>query len=186
VPTTLLAYRPAPVAASPLVRRADVGPLTWTGMHLDGLLEPLWGDVAVLTGVTVTAELRLAALAPLVPVRGVVGRATAAWVHAGGAAPAKVDVLVRPHARRTDPHLSRRACEAPLPVHEVLVLGGRRVTTVQRTGLDVARFVAGAEARGLVVRLLACGFDPAAALVELDRMPGERSIRSARALLAAL
>jgi hypothetical protein len=186
VSSALLAYRPAPPAGPALVRRDRLDPLTWSGMVRDGTLVPVWHGVAVRAGVPVTPRLRLAALADLVPHRGVVGRVAAVWVHAGGPAPGCIDVLVRPHGRRTDPHPHRRACEAPLPAADVLDLGTGRVTTVQRTGLDVARSAPPDEARPLLVVLLGLGFEPAAALAELDRLPGERGTRRARDLLTPL
>ncbi len=186
MPAPLSAYRPATDDHPALVRRDDVAPATWTGMLLDGALVPLWDGVAVCAGHQVTAAVRLAALSALVPPRGVVGRAAAAWVHAGGARPDKVDVVVRPGVRRADPHPLRRAAEAPLPDEDVLVLAGTRVTTVLRTGLDVARYVPPDEASLLLRRLLAVGLDPDEALTALDRLPGERGVLRARDLLTAL
>ena len=186
VSIALRPYRPAVAGPSPLVRREDVAPAVWTGMLLDGALVPLWHGVAVCAGAAATAELRLAALSDLVPRRGVVGRAAAAWVHAGGQRPDKVDVLVRPGARRADPHPLRRAAEGPLPDEDVLDLPAGRVTTVARTGLDVARYAPPDETARLLVGLLAVGFDPDAALDALDRLPGERGVLRARGLLRAL
>ena len=184
--TALLAYRPAVADRSPLVRHEDVpGPL-WTGMLLDGALLPLWHGVAVRAGVDVTPALRLAAIRRLVPHRGVVGRSAAAWVHAGGPHPDHVEVVVPVGVRRVDPHPARRAAEGPLPDEDVLDLGTGRVTTVQRTGLDVARYASPDQAVRRLVGLLTVGFDPAAALVALEDLPGERGILRARALLLPL
>ncbi len=186
VSTALIAYRPAVVEPAPLVRREDVAAPVWTGMLLDGALVPLWHGVAVRADVEVTPAVRLAAVNGLVPHRGVVGRAAAAWVHAGGPGPDRVDVLVPVGVRRVDPHPARRAAEGPLPAQDVLHLGAGRVTTVQRTGLDVARYTAQDEAAGRLTALLGVGFDPQAALATLDDLPGERGILRARSLLTAL
>jgi hypothetical protein len=169
-----------------LVRREEIPAPEWTGMLLDGARLPLWDGVAVWTGREVTPAVRLAALGALVPRRAVVGRGAAAWVHAGGPRPARVDVVVPPGARRPDPHPLRRAAEGPLPDEDVLRLGDCRVTTVQRTALDVARYVESAEAVGLLVRLLPLGLDPYAALDTLDAMPGGRGVQRARRLVGEL
>jgi len=186
VSTALLAYRPPAVDDAPLIRRGDVAAAVWTGMLLDRALVPLWEGVAVCAGHEVTAAVRLAALADLVPQRGVVGREAAAWVHAGGRRPAKVDVLVPAGVRRTDPHPLRRAAEGPLPDEDVLSLPAGRVTTVQRTAVDVARYAAPDEAVRLLVALLPLGFDPHAGLATLDDMRGERGIQHARDLIGSL
>ncbi|HEY0118336.1 MAG TPA: hypothetical protein VGC04_06130 [Cellulomonas sp.] len=184
--TALLAYRPTGADCSPLVRREEVPGPVWTGMVLDGALVPLWDGVAVRAGVEVTPAIRLAAVGGLVPRRGVVGRASAAWVHAGGPRPDRVDVLVPVGARRTDPHPARRAAEGPLPDEDVLDLGPGRVTTVQRTGLDVARYAPAEEAMGRLAGLIAVGFEPGTALAALDRLRGERGTLRARAVLLRL
>lgn len=184
--TALLAFRPATGTAAVLVRRADVPSLAWAGMLRDGALRPLWDGVAVRADAVVTPSLRLAALADLVPARGVVGRAAAAWVHAGGSPPQKVDVLVRPGGRRTDPHPWRRAAEAPLPAEEVVVLGAGRVTSVQRTGLDVARYLPREQALTVLAPLVPLGFDPRTALVALGGLGGGRGVLRAQAVLEDL
>lgn len=155
-------------------------------MCRDGSVQPLWGDVAAAAGTSVTAEMRLAALSEVVPVRGVVGRSSAAWVHLGGVAPVRVDVLVPPRGRRTDPDPVRMSAEAPLPPEDVLTLGGGRVTTIQRTGVDVARWVTPRQACELLDRLCGIGFDPAAALHQLEEAAGGRGLRQARELLRGL
>ena len=184
--SSLLPYRPSSAALAPLVRRDDVGPLAGAGMLRDGVLRPLWHGVAVREGVEVTPGLRLAAVAHLVPERAVVARAAAAWVFAGGPPPAFVDVLVRPGARRTDPPPERRPCEGPLSPDDVLVCGAGRVTTLQRTGLDVARYVPAETARSLLAMLEHRGFDADLALESLGALTGERGTQRARTLLEEL
>ena len=186
VSNALLRYRAATVEVRPLVRRSDLSAAEWTGMLLDRARVPIWDGVAVCSGHELTPALRLAALSDLVPQRGVVGRAAAAWVHAGGPRPTKVDVLVPPGVRRPDPHPLRRAAEGPLPDEDVLDLGPGRVTTVQRTGLDVARYAAPGDAVRLLVGLLPLGLDPHAALAGMRGVRGGRGVQRARTLFTAL
>lgn len=186
VSNALLRYRATSVEVRPLVRRSELSAAEWTGMLLDRARLPIWDGVAICTGHEVTPELRLAALSTLVPQRGVVGRAAAAWVHAGGPRPTKVDVVVPPGVRRPDPHPLRRAAEGPLPDEDVLDLGPGRVTTVQRTGVDVARFAAPGDAVRLLVGLLPLGFDPHAALAGLRELRGGRGVQRASTLVTAL
>lgn len=182
----LHAFRPVVVPLPDLVHRRDVGTLSWAGMCRDGTLRPLWGEVAVVSGVAVSAQMRSAALAELVPARGVVGRASAAWVHLGGPAPVRVEVLVPPRGRRTDPDPWRVSAEAPLPPEDVQAMGPVRVTTVQRTGLDVARWLPRQQAVELLHGLCAIGFDPAAASARLEDAAGGRGLCQARELLRGL
>jgi len=186
VSNALLRYRATTLEVDPLVRRDELSAAEWTGMLLDRARVPIWDGVAVRAGQEVTAGLRLAALSDLVPQRGVVGRAAAAWVHAGGPRPTKVDVVVPPGVRRPDPHPLRRAAEGPLPDEDVLDLGPGRVTTVQRTGVDVARFAAPGDVVRLLVGLLPLGFDPHAALAAMRELRGGRGVQRARTLLAEL
>ena len=155
-------------------------------MCRDGVLEQLWGEVAAAGGLDVSPAMRLAALEEVVPVRGVVGRGSAAWVHLGGPPPVRVEVLVPPRGRRTDPDSWRVSAEAPLPPDDVLTLGSGRVTTVQRTGLDVARWLPVDEAFRLLVALSSIGFDPAVAGARLEEASGGRGVRQARELLGRL
>jgi len=182
----LHALVPVRVPVPELVRRSDVGALAWAGMCRDGTVAVLWGDVAVAAGLDVSPIMRLAAVADVVPARGVVGRASAAWVHLGGPAPSRVDVLVPPRGRRTDPDPWRSSAEAPLPAEDVLTLGRTRVTTVQRTGLDVARWLPAPVAAVLLEGLCGLGFDPAAARARLEEVAGGRGLRQARELLGRL
>jgi len=170
-----------------LIRREDIAPADWTGMLRDGALTLVWHGVAIRAGHRITMPVRLAAMAPLVPRRGVNGRASAAWVYAGGPLPDKVDVVVPPGARHTDPHPRRRTVEAALPaaeVHDVPACG--RITTVQRTGLDVARYAPREVTLRLLVGLWRRGFEPDAALDTLDAMVGARGVRQAREAIRTL
>ncbi|GCE75165.1 hypothetical protein [Cellulomonas biazotea] len=183
--SVLDAYLPRRPAVPLIVRRRDVGTAAWFALLRDGVLRPLWTDVAVAADLDVSPALRSAALADDVPPEAVVGRRSAAWVHAGGPPPDKVDVLVRP-GRRAVSTDRRSAAEQALVADDVEFVGPLRVTTVCRTGTDVARFVPGADASRILVELLGAGFDPHAALRRLDRLPGGRGVRRARAVLEGL
>ncbi|GIG20406.1 hypothetical protein Cch01nite_11300 [Cellulomonas chitinilytica] len=182
----LAAYRPPNTTLPSLVRRADVGAAAWHALLRDEVLRPLWGDVGLVADLDDTPALRSAALADLVPRRGVVGRCSAAWVHTGRRPPARVDVLVASRSHRADPDPRRTAAEATLPADDVERIGPLKVTTVQRTGTDVARWVPAAHAPLVLVDLCAVGFDPHRALRDLDAMPGQRGVRAARDVLRAL
>ena len=183
-PLDWLVAPPSPPPAG--VRAADVGPVGWQVLVRDGVLQPVWGDLAAAAGRPAGPELRAAAVRPLVPPRAVLGRAGAVWVHTGGVAPDRFDVLVEPRVRRPSPHPARVPHECPLPPDDVVRLGEVRVTTVGRTALDLARWLAAAEAAPLVARLVAhAGLDPDALLGAAARSPDRRLEPRLRAVLAA-
>lgn len=184
--TSLDDLRPRTRALPTVVRRGDVGAATWFALVRDGVLRPVWGDVAVVADLPSSPALRGASLVDEVPRGGVVGRGSAAWVHAGGAPPGKVEVLVGSGRRRVAPSARRTSAEASLAPSDVEIVGGLAVTTVQRTATDVARFVPPVRARRLLVDLVAAGFDPCTALRELDELRGRRGVRQARELLRSL
>lgn len=182
----MLAYRPRTVVVPDVVHRDDVGALAWAGMHGEGSVVRLWGDAGVRVDALLEPVNRVAAIARLVPPRGVVGRLAAAWVHAGGPAPARVAVLVPSGGRRTDPHPDRIAAEADLLPEDVVRIGAARATSLLRTGLDVATCCPPEAAWPALVRLVVAGLDPDAALRRLDGAPGRRGSQAARGLLASL
>ncbi|NYI60575.1 hypothetical protein [Cellulomonas soli] len=175
-----------PPSVAVTVHADEVGPAAWFALHRDRVVRTVWGELAIARDATETPEVRAQALACLVPDRGVVARASAAWVHTGRHSPARVDVLVPARARRPDPHPLRVACEADLRPGDTLTLGSVRVTSVQRTGVDVARLLPVAVAREVLGGLLQVGFDPGAALGMLAPMAGQRGVRDARTLLIEL
>jgi len=183
--TTALGWLEPPVVDVPDgVRLADVGPVGWQVLLRDGVLEPVRGEVAAVRGRPPDPAVRAGALRELVPPRAVVGRAAAVWVHTGGPAPARFDVLVAPRVRRPSPHPLRVPHESPLPPADVLRLGEVRVTTVQRTALDVARWLAPEVAEPLLDRLVTdTGLDPYAPLRLLDLARGHVRGPAARAVL---
>ncbi|MGY4642632.1 hypothetical protein [Cellulomonas sp. URHB0016] len=182
----LSVYRPPPVTLPSIVRRDEVGAAAWHALVRDRVVRPLWGDVAIAADLDDTPALRCEAVADLVPRRGVVGRCSAAWVHTGLRPPARVEVLVVSRAHRADPHPRRVAAEAALTDDDVVRIGPLKVTTVQRTGTDVARWVPSAAALAVLADLCAVGFDPRHALRDLEALPGQRGVRTARATLRSL
>ena len=177
--------RPRPVPE--LLRASELGFIVWQTLLRDGILRPVWGDVAIPADRAETAEIRATSAQPLVPVRAVVGRAAAVWVHTGGQRPTRIDVLVAPRARRPDPDPGRVTHECALPDRDVVVVGPLRVTTVERTAVDVARWAPAVAAASLIARLERCaGLDPGRAVRLLADLPGHPGIRQARAALAAI
>ncbi|GEK19943.1 hypothetical protein [Cellulomonas xylanilytica] len=184
--TRLDAYR-TPVPNLPrTVSRDDVGAAAWFGLLRDGVVRVVWGDVAIAADLSDTPEVRATALAALVPARGVIGRGTAAWVHTGRYPPVRVEVLVRTGERRTDPHPARVAAEATLPPSDVVRVGVHRATSVQRTGIDVARMLPQVDAVPTLRALLDVGFEPTHALDRLADLRGHRGIRRAYSTLQDL
>ena len=151
--TPLEWLRTSPPTVPDCVRVADVGPAAWQALVRDGVLLPVWGDVAAPAGRPAGAHVRAQAVRPLVPPRAVLGRAAAVWVHAGGPVPARFAVLVAPKVRRPSPHPARVPHECPLPPGDVVRLGDVAVTTVPRTAVDVACHLPRAEAVVLLRRL---------------------------------
>jgi hypothetical protein len=178
---------PRPSPGLPLeIVPATVGALTYRTLLRDGVTRHVWGELTVPADVDVTPALRAAAFRGLVPARAVVGRRSAVWVHTGQHPPRRVDVLVPPRSRRPDPHPGRTTHECALPGSDVLELAGVRVTGVQRTGLDVARWFPPGDARALLTALLHAGFDPQQARADLAHLPGYAGTLGAADVLATL
>lgn len=147
-----------------LVRPPDVGgAAAWQGLRLDGALVPVLPDVARSPAVADTPELRATALAPEVAPRAVVGGLSAAWVHCGGAPPRRLHVLYRVGQARPRPRVPAVVGRASLLADDVATVGGLSVTSVQRTGLDVARELGPDADLAPLVRLREAGFDVARA-----------------------
>lgn len=177
---------PRPEALPRAVRPEDVGAVGWQILLRDRVLAPVWGDVAVPAARPAGPALRADALRSLVPPRAVLGRAGAVWVHTDGPVPARFDVLVEQRVRRPSPHPLRVPHECPLPPDDVVRLGDVRVTTVQRTGLDLARWLPAAEAARLLERLVRhAGLDPDALVRVARRSSDRRLVSRLRDALAA-
>jgi hypothetical protein len=72
------------------------------------------------------------------------------------------------------------------PARDVVRVGALRVTTVQRTGADLARLLPRDEAVPMLRGLREVGFDPERALAQLVELRGQRGVRQARSILAHL
>lgn len=169
-----------------LVRPPDVGDVAFQVLVHDGYLCRVWRDAAVRRGTLLTPALRAAALAGVVPARGVICRRSAAWIHLGGVAPSRVELLIAPGARRPGPHPDRVVVAASVAKDDVQTLGGLAVTTVQRTGLDLARCCSTEAALPLLRALAPIGFDAAAAWQSLARLAGHRGVLLAEGTLRTL
>jgi len=163
-----------------------LGPVAYQAMLLDGITRRVRDDLTIPADAAATPELRIASLAALVPARCVVGRQAALWVHTGAHEPLRVAVLVGPRVRRPDPHPGRTTHECELADADVVTLGGVRATSVQRTGLDLARWFPADEALGLIGPLCDAGFDAASALRTLDTLGGYPGVRDAHSTLARI
>ncbi len=169
-----------------LVRPADVGEVAFQVLVHDGDLRRVWQDTAVRRGTVVTPALRAEALGSVVPARGAVARRSAAWVHLGGSPPQRAEMVIAPTARRPGPHPYRVAFAAPLGHGDVEVLGGVAVTTVRRTGLDIARSCPTETALPMLRALARIGFDADGAWRALAGLAGHRGVLLAEHTLRAL
>ncbi|WP_454048497.1 hypothetical protein [Cellulomonas sp. Marseille-Q8402] len=173
-------------AATALVRREDVGDIAWQVLLRDGDLVRLREDVALPARVVATAALRAAALAPLVPVRCVVGRGSAVWVHLGGPDPGRVQVVAPRDVRVPEPAPGRASMVADLADRDVVVLGAVRVTTPRRTAVDLLSHDPPDQALAQLARLRAAGLDLAQVRADVAQAAGRRGVRAAAALLPRL
>lgn len=171
---------PRPRELARLVRREDVGAADWAGMLRDGVLTVVWPEVATVGPAPPGPDDRALALAPLLPRHGVLGRDAAAWVHSGAHEPARACVLVPCGVRRPDARPGRTCAEADLPRPDVVRLAGVPVTSLARTGADVARWLAADRAVEVLVALVGVGLDLDDTRARLDALAGRRHLRSAR------
>jgi len=148
-------YAAPPLAASMIVTPGDVGgTVAFDTLVREGSLVLVHGRCAVPADVPVTPRIRMLALAPHLPPRTVVGRASAAWVYLGGVAGQRVTVLYPPNCHRPHPGPLVASHQAVLRDDEVVRLGGVAVTTPARTAADVALFTPEIEATRLVRELV--------------------------------
>ena len=174
-------------AAPDVIVASEVGPIVFQALLLDGVARRVRGEVAISVDARETPSVRAAAVQHLVPRRAVVGRVTAVWVHTGGAPPERIDVLVAPAARRPDPHPERVTYECSLTPSDVVVVGPLRVTSVERTAVDVGRWSPPAQAAALVRRLATdAGLDVRGTRRRLLALSGQRGVQNARDVLAAV
>ena len=176
---TLPAARPAsPPATGPVVRAQDVGgPLAWQVLVRDGVLTALTDDAAVPSGTPVSAWTRAAALADRVPPRAVAVLTTAWWVYCGG-------TLGDGSLGDGGLELAYRSSVFRLGAesHDV---AGLRVTTPERTALDLASRLPRREAITAAVALARAGADLGAALALLESRSRSVGRPAAREVLRA-
>ncbi|GIG29154.1 type IV toxin-antitoxin system AbiEi family antitoxin [Cellulomonas marina] len=150
-----------------------------------GALVVVRDEVTAAPAVAHLPVVRARAVAHLVPPRGVVGRASAAWVHAGGPAAVPLEVLVPTGTARPRARAGVVGHEAELRPEDVVTVAGVPVTTPARTALDVARTCTAPAVHRLLSALARAGVDLGAVLARLGDRPGGRGVRQARAVLAA-
>ncbi|PZR52732.1 hypothetical protein DNL40_10170 [Xylanimonas oleitrophica] len=185
---------PGPEAGSALLRPDDVGgPGAWSALVRDGVLRRVREDVAVPAAVPLTAALRAASLARAVPPRTVVIGPTAAWVHVGGEAPARLDLGHQPGTHRPEVWAWTDVRSEPGLVADSAPVGGVLVTTPERTAVDVALREPEGTALHLVLALAAAGADLDRALRALEvrtrlvgRPRARRLLAEARGRLAGV
>lgn len=178
--STLLAL-PDPESAE-VVHEDDLAAADRYCLVADRYYRPLRPGVLLRADLEPEPRTRAESWRRLVPVRGAVALRSAVWVHAGGPPPERLDLVVPSGSRRPDPDVRRRCFEAPLAPRDLHQLGGVAVTSLVRTGLDVACLLEPPEADALLHRLTLVGFEPRAALGDLSgwARPG---VRQARRLL---
>lgn len=187
LPSPLAWLRPPPLVVPDVLSAPDVGPVAWQALLRDRVTRLVFGEVAIAADRPESPAVRATAALPLVPPRGVIGRAAAVWVHAGGPRPERIDVMVAANGRRPDPHPLRVPHECALPECDVVGVGPLRVTSVERTAVDVARWLPAQAATPLLARLAdRAGLDPGRALGLLATLPGHRGKRVARSRLRTL
>lgn len=153
-----------------------------------GLLRRLVLDVHVATDVEDRPGVRAGALACLLPERladAVLAGRSAYWVHVGGTAPERVDVVLPPGRHSADAP-GVRVRQAELAEDDVDVVEGTPVTSPVRTAVDLARCPhAPAAVEELRLLAAATGCTAADALRRLEPMTGRRGVSAARRLITA-
>ena len=138
---------------------------------------------AVWRALTPVLERRRASSA--LPIEPVVGHRSAAWIHAGGPAPHRIDLVSPPgRARWRDPLLVTH--EHRLGRGDVDDVAGVLVTSPARTAADLARTRPAVEVLPILALMWrTCGLRPTAVLTQLDRMARGRGVRLAREVVGA-
>ncbi|ACZ30699.1 hypothetical protein Xcel_1676 [Xylanimonas cellulosilytica DSM 15894] len=185
-PAVVSALLAPPRAPSLVVRPADVGGrVAWDLLVRDGALRVLDGDAAVPVHAPVTPETRAAALRPRVPARTVVTGPSAAWVHCGGPPPDRLVLAHRTGTHRPEVWTFATVWSGPGLVSDSVRLAGVRVTTPERTAVEVALRLPPARSLRLVLDLQSAGADLAAASRALERRTRAPGRPQAREVLAA-
>jgi hypothetical protein len=158
-----------------------------------GLLRAVVGDVHTGTGEPETRELRVSALARILPparspADAVVGYRAARWALVGGPVPPRIDVYALPGLSRRR-FRGLRVREARLVPGTVMVLAGLvpadtvAVTVPDRTAADLARSLPAEEALAELRLLAEVGVTPARVAAVLESLPGHRGVPRARQVL---
>jgi hypothetical protein len=177
--------RPTRTASAP-VRPSDVGGrAAWDVLVRDGVLAALVDDAAAPADAPVTPATRAAALGARVPPRTVVAGATAAWVHCGGPPPRRLDLAYRSGTHRPELWEGATIWSASGLLADSVVLAGVRVTTLERTAVDVALRLPAERALPLVLHLVHTGADLEGAGRALERRTRAVGRPKARRVLAA-
>lgn len=168
-----------------IYRARDDDPAELSRLAAEGLLRPLVADVYVSTRIPEDTGVRAAALALLLPVplhdgAAVLALEAAAWLVAGGPAPAQLDVYVPTHrSRRRFREL--RVHEARLEPFDVETIGDVRATCPARTAADLCRGRPTDEALPHLDRLRAAtGLKPTTVACVLDRLARHRGVPHGR------
>lgn len=183
-----IAFTTPTVAPSPVVAPDDVGgPVAFDTLLRDGELLLVHGRRAVPRGTPITPRVRVLALAPEVPPRTVIGRASACWVFLGGMPPGRLTVLYPPSCHRPHPGPTLASHQAALGEDETVRLGSIAVTTPARTAADLALFATGPDATRLVGSLVSAGVTSVReVLVALGRRSGDAAYGRALDVVRAL
>lgn len=170
LPTPAVGRAAVPTPRPWVVRPGDVGGRApWQVLHREGALRAVTDDVAVGAGTPVTAEVRATGLTGRVPPRAVVVGRTAFWVWCGGPLDDALDLAYRSSGFRLGA--------------ESRDIGGVRVTTPERTAVDLSSRWPRAEALAAAVALGRSGADLGAALLLLDSRTRAAGRSSAREVL---
>ncbi|WP_100350927.1 hypothetical protein [Luteimicrobium subarcticum] len=145
------------------------GTVAWDCLVRDGGLVPVHGRAARPATTPDSTEIRMRAVSPFVPGSTIVAGPTAAWVHVGGVSPRTLHVVHRSGTHRPRAPQGVRVRQAMLLADDLATVGGHQLTSVQRTGLDVARHEPAAHAVETIVALTALGFDVRRARLQLER-----------------
>lgn len=168
-----------------LLREEDLGPVAWQVLLHDEVLMLLGAGVAVPVRARATPARRMAVYAALVPTGCTLSGRAAAWVHTGGPVPERAEVITPPQQHRAEPDPRRWPVVAEIADRDVTVVSGVRVTTLERTALDLA-CAGGPGAHGVLADLADAGADLAAVRTRLAGRAGHRGVRRAEALLRGL
>jgi hypothetical protein len=168
-----------------IYRALDDDPSELNRLAAEGLLRPLVGDVYVSADTADDPGVRAAGIALLLPLAlqdggAVAGLEAAAWLLAGGPAPAELDVYVPAHRSRRR-FRGLRVHEGRLDVRDVEIVGQVRVTCPARTGADLCRSRPADVALEHLDRLRAAtGVTPRAVSAVLERMVRHRGVPHGR------